>query len=489
MSPFDPPLLFTRVSKQWKTVAEATPTLWSRLSFKLVVSSYGERVDADGIDQRIDKLEAQRAAIIHWLTLAAGTDVSISISIIDDSRDLIVPQRHVAHQLVDQLCESCFTSHWAQLSIPEELAERYRSKLLSVPKDSLRSLKKLEYAPPYYSRTPGRKLLGESGLIALPTLTSLVLWNLFGDTPLQDLPINWEGITELDLQASEKGEVLGWEPGSIDFVHSRCPNLRALSFRFAPALPTPLPCSITGNLKPKTFTNLEDFRIETANNLYGLTVSPEWMTTISVPSLVRFAYRNTNLGPELESAILPFLRANKDNLGNLREVELSGLLRNQVELLHFLEILGGSGTRVERLKFDWENHGQCWYLSERPALLTAWILEKLTPSPSEEEGELGGEGIAQCLFPRLKYLDFGTVHPFRDEFEEDGLMRFLEGRFRASGKGAVAQLEYVGVEFYSQGEERMVGDLSGWRSRLENQGLHIDRDFVLRCGNAGAVQD
>ncbi|EAU83680.1 hypothetical protein CC1G_05584 [Coprinopsis cinerea okayama7 len=460
MSPFHPPLLLTRVSKQWRTVAEATPTLWSRLSFKLVVSFYGQSVE-------IDKLEAQRAAIIRWLTLAAGSEVSISISIIDNSRDLIVPQRHVADQLVDQLCESHFTNQWAQLSIAAELGEPYRSKLLSIPKDSLRSLKKLEYAPSQYSATPGRKLLGESSLIALPTLTSLALESLYGDTPLQDLPINWENITEIDLRL-EKGDDLGWGPGSVDYLHSKCPKLQALSFHFGPsrlAMYHP-----SGDLTPKRFSNLTDLRIETAHNTVGPTICSEWMATLFVPSLVRFAYHNTNMGPDPESPILPFLRANTDNLGNLKEVELSGLLQNQLELLQFLEILGGSGTRVERLKFSWAEPANS-YLSQRPVLLTDSILEKLTPSPSEEEG---GTAIRQCLFPGLKYLDCGLVLPYCGEFTAEDLMRFLEGRFWASGKGAVAKLEYVGVDFYP---EETKGPLSGWRSRFEDLGLHIDKDF------------
>ncbi|KIM41044.1 hypothetical protein M413DRAFT_28135 [Hebeloma cylindrosporum] len=202
------PLILTRISRQWRQVAFATPRLWSTIHVYVVPRSLtpndpsNDTLPGKPPPQKQDELRA--TAAFEWLNRSG--DFPLHISLVANSDESSYPP--AVEPYLSALIP--FSSRWKNLVV--EGHSKTFSRIFTLGSADLRSLESLilDFDPWAYDNH-GRELtssLSNCGLLTSPSLRKLSIRMVIMLHPT-NLNLDWSQFTHLELGASSGSRIKG----------------------------------------------------------------------------------------------------------------------------------------------------------------------------------------------------------------------------------------------------------------------------------------
>ncbi|KAH6904134.1 hypothetical protein BKA70DRAFT_1432347 [Coprinopsis sp. MPI-PUGE-AT-0042] len=302
-----PPLQLTLVCHRWRSVALASPALWTRVNIVLDLVPQSRLNTPDAFDAFEQKIQHQEEGVIRWLTQAANVPTHI--------------------------CNEIFTSKWETLDIGGEdwnnrIAYPYREFFLSIPKEHLTSLKTLYYmykSTPMYAAEQGHSLdlrnltFRKSGIAAAPSLKALHITRLHQDDKLGRLAAVWTNLTELSLTGGYETSSV-FETGEVLQAISRCATTLQ-TLHASVGAPDDPSLDVTTIVLPR----LEVMAITEMGEERGPPSKlKQFMSALVTPVLSKMNFE-TGCSPECAydgevSSLLIFVQVHQSNLSNLTDL-------------------------------------------------------------------------------------------------------------------------------------------------------------------------
>ncbi|KAH6901513.1 hypothetical protein BKA70DRAFT_1308879 [Coprinopsis sp. MPI-PUGE-AT-0042] len=450
-----PPILLTAVCKSWRDIAERYSQLWTRLFIQM-------RIGLHPMEDSEEVLIRKGAAICRWLEFAPATMSFLSVSIVNTDRSRWetpnAAQQHlmqdIMRPILSRICSAKLTNKWKTLVLGS-LDEPYRSQIMSIPANELRSLQSLEcWATSEVFNDVSqvdRTILGKSSLVAARALTSLRINSLLPTLNLKDYPLaNWDTMTELHVRPStfwidstgESGCTAWISFAEVLIILDRCKStLTSFTFtRVLPGNPFDNSASKTVQTPPAmTFPSLRQMTLRTR----GVHNLSEILALFKVPSLVSLDILDeeaqfTPFGGALFSLLhanptvprqLERLTFNYDQLGSSALETLFGLFGCPGTRVKNLSVLG-----IEPMKLGRNGGG---------ALVTRDLLAKLVPHITVEEDD---DGSPPPLFPCLE--TFNITAPYHGEVLPFDFVDLIASRITAWWRGGrgIAKLRKCDIQ-------------------------------------------
>ncbi|KAH6904130.1 hypothetical protein BKA70DRAFT_1154233 [Coprinopsis sp. MPI-PUGE-AT-0042] len=441
-----PPLQLTFVCPRWRSVALATPGLWTRVNIVLNLMPRSKLNTPDAFAQLEQKVQCQKEGVVRWLTQAANLPTHVSFHMThgpDWSPKFRNMVPGVVLEALGEICSERFTNKWETLDIGGEdwrdsIAHPYREFFLSIPKEHLTSLKTLHYtykSPPIYAIDQAHRVLTfrASGIGAAPSLEAIHITRLHHDDTLGKLPA-WTNLTKLSLMEGYTPS-RAFKTEEVLQVISQCAaTLRDLHASVgAPEDPS---LNVTTIVLPRL-----EFMTIIEHGCEGDPPSAlqQFMSTLVTPILSEMRFE-TGCSPEFAyqdevSSLLIFVQVHQLNLSNLTDVRFEYNWLNPDELTELLGTLGAPEMSVTCLHLEgtWVSYrdmgGQCPY-----ATMDSWDLEQFNPPRAEEDMPMDGTRDVAAesrlrrspLFPKLE--QFYVRLAKEDEFDDGDLLAFLRPR-------------------------------------------------------------
>ncbi|PPR07356.1 hypothetical protein CVT26_013669 [Gymnopilus dilepis] len=222
ISPNQPPLLLTRISRRWRTIAFETPGLWASIHLPAPVLSFDATRDDEKRILNVIMPGIERTAK-EWLARSGDVPLNISLRInVDDPHSAI-------HSETSEILTNTFihlSRRWRHVRI-ESVEDDCIEKILQVPAENAPLLESLEVDGGFLMGcSPEPKIYANASLLKTPNLRSLSLQLASDD--VSDLPINRAHLTYLGVRAADDVSL-----DSLAFLFRECTNLKQFLIRMA----------------------------------------------------------------------------------------------------------------------------------------------------------------------------------------------------------------------------------------------------------------
>ncbi|KAJ6472785.1 hypothetical protein DFH09DRAFT_1380341, partial [Mycena vulgaris] len=205
MSASEAPLLLGRVCGSWRTISLSTPRLWSSLHVVEPIALYNSALKPfkEKMAQRVETTKT-------WLGRSGQCPLSISLQCATHRIAFPSATQGLLRALLP------FASRWEHISFTASFSVLApTSHLTGADVPMLRSVNIREYS----TGNPEDTVLWDSlGFLRAPEISLFSVFCVGISSPL-DLPLRWNGLTDLSL-------VSGWSSEISLMVISRCPQLR-----------------------------------------------------------------------------------------------------------------------------------------------------------------------------------------------------------------------------------------------------------------------
>jgi len=464
MASSEAPLLLTQICSSWRSIAFASPRIWSKLHIPLlgdpnISAGYGAILD-EGVRSRRREIFAQlmrsRCAIAReWLSRSGTCLLSLSItypgyySTFGIRRD-----KDQKQELFDLLVSLAHRWYEIDVSMPMDVYDHFQSTLLGKVLPVLQVFKANLYERYRTDSTTNPtpiELLGAPNLRRIDINSVLITLNPCAN-PVQPI---WSNLTYIDLLSSTLDECF------LDLLR-RCPNLVHGRFSIVSSWPEGSIVDLTQQ-QPVSLPRLKWLSISDSGHAC---VMASTFKLIQAPSLTSFEYQwskgnhtpmwgeDTTPFPS-PAPVLHFLEGSPP----LEKLVLDGLLSSQ----NFYEVLRLSPqvTHLIISKSRMPSTGLAppfLYPADfnadpdymRPDDIDLNILSNSGPTFS------GLDTAEENLIPKLEILEAYDICSFADE----GVLRLIASRTGPSRRTGVAQLKRVRIHFTRQKQLDITGEVS-----------------------------
>ncbi|TFK20332.1 hypothetical protein FA15DRAFT_673590 [Coprinopsis marcescibilis] len=469
--PTQPPLLLTQICRQWRSIADTSPELWSQIEIKVTFQGHMLTTPSSFAKYK-SQIKNRQALIARWLTKASSARVSLSLYILDHSLRGVFPSvrlrvnREVINPFLNHIFAEQFTRNWYDVNIVS-VEEPYQSRLFMIPSNHLPSLKRLSFNG-HCARSSMRSesdkqplsSLFESGMIQAPVLEALSISGIETQIQLSTLPLaNWSGLTELrvDRRLTRATNYIPNEDYHAAFI--RCADtlcMLAFSGGDSPGpydAPTPTSTDPTANTTkpypPLTFPHLPTLTVtECISYARETSELHPLVSSLLTPALQSLHWHTRDQPTQTSSsALLSFARTNtspsQPTLLKLTTLSLCYSHLTHPELLELLEMLSAPAPSAlktlklhssDRITFNWRSG----IYATRCALLLSSFLDRLTPKtdppvhePSESSGHTSpspSTALASHLILLPSLEEFSCELGHEEEFTDLDLLYFIQSR-------------------------------------------------------------
>ena len=470
------PLLLTRICSSWRSIAFASPKIWSKLHIPLPgdpgVSTGYEVIRDEGVLNRRSKRFAQlmrsRCAIVReWLSRSGTCPLSLSISYPGYfSSFAVVGDRNQVEEMFDLLVS--FAHRWQEIdiSMPMKIYENFQSTLSPELFPTLRVFKAnlFELHRPDSTTNPTPiQLLGAPNLRRIGISATHITLNPTAH-PIQPI---WSNLTDIDFLSSITDKYF------LDLLR-RCSNLVRGRFIILSSWPEPTTDVSTG--RPVSLPRLKSLSISDAGHT---SIMAPHFKLIQASSLTSLQYQWSNPertpipGDQFPSPV-------------------------PAPVLHFLE----SSPPLERLVLEGvlsrDNFRECLRLTPKVTHLTINRAPPNAGSPrpffpfqsserdfvrpdnieldvlcSDGADTSGSDAVKVDLIPKLEILEAYDISSLTDE----RLLRLIASRTGQSRKRGVAQLKRVTVYFLRQRQLDITEEVLRL-AQAAGVGIHLDLSYA-----------
>ena len=471
----DAPLLLTQICSSWRSIAFASPNIWSRLHIPLpdpgISIGYGVIRDEGVLNRRSERfaqLMQSRCAIVReWLSRSGTCPLSLSISYPSyfSSGD-----RHQVEEMFDLLISFAHRWHEIDISMPTTIYEAFQSTLSPKLFPTLRvfkaNLSELHHPDSTANPTP-IQLLGAPNLRRIGISARHITLN---PTAHPTQPI-WNNLTDIDFLSS----II--DKNFIDLLR-KCPNLVRGRFPILSSWPEPSTTDMTQGQQPVSLPQLKSLSISDTG--HTSIMAPNFKL-IHAPSLTLLQYQWSN--PErtpipgdhqfplpVPAPVLHFL----ENSPPLEKLILEGALSRE----NFRECLRLT-PKVTHLTI---NRAPPNLGSPRPFSPFQYAERDFVRLDNIELDVLCGDDGADAsgldavetdLIPKLEILEAYDMCSFSDEH----LLRLISSRIGPSRNPGVAQLRRVTIYFLRQRQLDITGEVSRL-AQAAGVDLHLDLSYA-----------